>query len=225
MCDSLRLFHMCLIDVNTMNEGAIFDPTISWLGRRSSFVSYHLVGSQADNLFYLNPIVHARLSPCDCPRRRRRRNVRSRLGTPCLRRDQYSLHIPATIVDIACVQLHRLVDILIANSLAITTFKQQSTSRTSSGGAHVRWNSAGAANGGGSGGGSVMSGEVASNAGLNATQVHHVTSYSFRTFHCERLRKIPLSELDPSMFLCKTEADWIDLRRGAHSEVRITYNL
>ena len=55
VCDSLRLFHMCLIDVNTMNEGAIFDPTISLLGRRSSFVSYHLVGSQADNLFYLNP--------------------------------------------------------------------------------------------------------------------------------------------------------------------------
>ena len=51
------------------------------------------------------------------------------------------------------------------------------------------------------------------------TQTHYVSSYSaaeLRTFHCERVRKIPLSGLGPSMligFLCKTEADWIDLRR------------
>ncbi|KAN0134671.1 hypothetical protein V8E53_007456 [Lactarius tabidus] len=87
-----------------------------------------------------------------------------------------------------------------------------STSSSSSGGAHVRWNSAGA-----NGGGSVLSGE-ASEAGLNPTQVHYVTSYTaaeLRTFHSERVRKIPLSGLDPSMligFLCKTEADWIYLR-------------
>ena len=93
----------------------------------------------------------------------------------------------------------------------------------------MRWNSAGAnanANGGG-GGGSVLSGEAGSEAGLDATQTHYVTSYSaaeLRTFHCERVRKMPLSGLDPSMligFLCKTEADWIDLRRRV-AEVRVT---
>ena len=78
----------------------------------------------------------------------------------------------------------------------------------------MRWNSPGAANGGGS----VLSGEPGPEAGLDHTQTHFVTSYSaaeLRTFRCERVRKMPLSGLDPSMligFLCKTEADWIDLR-------------
>ena len=76
------------------------------------------------------------------------------------------------------------------------------------------WNSASAANGGGS----VLSGDAGSEAGSDATQTHYVTSYSaaeLRTFHYERVRKLPLSGLDPSIltgFLCKTEADWIDLR-------------
>ncbi|KAH9016405.1 hypothetical protein EDB83DRAFT_2508558 [Lactarius deliciosus] len=58
-----------------------------------------------------------------------------------------------------------------------------------------------------------------SDVGLDPTQMHYVTAYSatdLRTFHCDRVRKMPLSGLDPSMligFLCKTEADWIDLRR------------
>ena len=81
----------------------------------------------------------------------------------------------------------------------------------------MRWNSAGAANGGSCG--SVLSGEVTSDAGLDATKVHYVTSYSaaeLQTFHCERVRNMPPSGLDPSKligFLCKTEVDWIDLRR------------
>lgn len=36
-----------------------------------------------------------------------------------------------------------------------------------------------------------------------------------KTFHCERVRKMPLSGLDPSMllgFLCKDEDDWKDFR-------------
>ena len=58
----------------------------------------------------------------------------------------------------------------------------------------------------------------ASDVGVDATQIHYVTWYSgaeLRTFHCERVRNVPLSGLDPSMhigFLCKTEEDWIDLR-------------
>ena len=74
-----------------------------------------------------------------------------------------------------------------------------------------------------------MSGEAASDAGSDATQVHYVSSYSpaeLRTFHCERVRRMPLSGLDPSMligFLCKTEADWIDLRRRV-AEVRTRFS-
>ena len=74
----------------------------------------------------------------------------------------------------------------------------------------------------------MLSGEAGSEAGLDATQIHYVTSYSaaeLRTFHCERVRRMPLSGLDPSMligFLCKTEADWIDLRRRV-AEVRALF--
>jgi cysteine protease ATG4 len=54
---------------------------------------------------------------------------------------------------------------------------------------------------------------------LTAYERHLINSYSaseLRTFHCERVRKMPLSGLDPSMligFLVKSEDDWLDLRR------------
>ncbi|KAJ6522507.1 hypothetical protein DFH09DRAFT_201298 [Mycena vulgaris] len=37
-----------------------------------------------------------------------------------------------------------------------------------------------------------------------------------RTYHCERVRKMPLSGLDPSLllgFMCRDESEWVDLRR------------
>lgn len=42
------------------------------------------------------------------------------------------------------------------------------------------------------------------------------TAAELKTFHCERVRKMPLSGLDPSMllgFLCKDKEDWEDFRR------------
>jgi cysteine protease ATG4 len=54
---------------------------------------------------------------------------------------------------------------------------------------------------------------------LDVAQDHFVNAYSateLKTFHCERVRKMPLSGLDPSMligFLCKDEGDWIDFRK------------
>ncbi len=48
---------------------------------------------------------------------------------------------------------------------------------------------------------------------------HYCTAYSaaeLKTFHCERVRKLPLSGLDPSMligFLCRDEAEWWDFRK------------
>lgn len=55
--------------------------------------------------------------------------------------------------------------------------------------------------------------------GLDPLQEHYVTAYSaaeLKTFHCERVRKMPLSGLDPSMligFLCRDEADWLDFKK------------
>ncbi|KNZ71586.1 Cysteine protease ATG4 [Termitomyces sp. J132] len=48
---------------------------------------------------------------------------------------------------------------------------------------------------------------------------HYVTAYpvaELKTYHCERIRKMPLSGLDPSMligFVCRDESDWEDFRR------------
>lgn len=55
---------------------------------------------------------------------------------------------------------------------------------------------------------------------------HYVSAYplsELRTFHCDRVRKMPLSGLDPSMllgFLCKDEHDYQDFRSRVF-EVRI----
>lgn len=54
---------------------------------------------------------------------------------------------------------------------------------------------------------------------LDPVQEHLVTAYSaaeLKTFHCDRVRKMPLSGLDPSMligFLCQSEEEWNDFRR------------
>ena len=54
---------------------------------------------------------------------------------------------------------------------------------------------------------------------LDPLQRHYATAYSaveLSTFHCDRVRKMPLSGLDPSMlmgFLCKNEAEWLDLKQ------------
>lgn len=53
---------------------------------------------------------------------------------------------------------------------------------------------------------------------LDPMSTYLATAYSIselRTFHCERVRKMPLSALDPSMllgFLCRNEEEWKDLR-------------
>jgi cysteine protease ATG4 len=50
-------------------------------------------------------------------------------------------------------------------------------------------------------------------------QQHYATAYSaaeLKTFHCEQVRKMPMSGLDPSMligFLCRDEGEWLDFKR------------
>ncbi|EIW75969.1 hypothetical protein CONPUDRAFT_111807 [Coniophora puteana RWD-64-598 SS2] len=72
-------------------------------------------------------------------------------------------------------------------------------------------------NGGTMGGnGGAMAGETG--AELDPLSLHYINAYSpaeLKTFHCDRVRKMPLSGLDPSMllgFLCQDEEDWIDFR-------------
>ena len=91
-------------------------------------------------------------------------------------------------------------------------YQQFLTSGPSSEGAHIRWNSAGAAND-----------DVsdlwgpARDVGLDATRMRYVILYSateLHTFHCEHVHKMSHLGLDLSMlvgFLCTAEADWIDL--------------
>ena len=45
-----HIFHGCSIDVNDINEGAVYTPTISWRSWRAS-----VVVPQVDNIFYLDP--------------------------------------------------------------------------------------------------------------------------------------------------------------------------
>ncbi|KAK6978243.1 peptidase family C54-domain-containing protein [Favolaschia claudopus] len=53
----------------------------------------------------------------------------------------------------------------------------------------------------------------------DAEEAYWVRAYSaaeLQTFHCEKVRKMPLSGLDPSMllgFVVRDEAEWVDLRR------------
>ena len=57
--------------------------------------------------------------------------------------------------------------------------------------------------------------------GLELVQEHYCTAYrveELKTFHCERVRKMPMSGLDPSMligFIGRDEEDWWDFRRRA----------
>ncbi|KZV75248.1 hypothetical protein PENSPDRAFT_673899 [Peniophora sp. CONT] len=94
------------------------------------------------------------------------------------------------------------------------------------GGGHTRWRTTAPAPGspgqvsvgsGGQGSGSLI-GSSASLLALDGVQQHYVGAYSaqeIRTFSCEKVRKLPLAGLDPSMllgFLVKDEREWRDLR-------------
>ncbi|KAG6855157.1 hypothetical protein H0H87_007545 [Tephrocybe sp. NHM501043] len=70
-----------------------------------------------------------------------------------------------------------------------------------------------------------------STSSLDPVQDFYVNAYAaseLRTFHCERVRKMPLSGLDPSMligFLCKDEADWYDFRRRVGELPRTVFSV
>ncbi|OCH89815.1 hypothetical protein OBBRIDRAFT_793889 [Obba rivulosa] len=194
-------------------------------GRPSS--SYYFVGSQADNLFYLDP-HHARptiplrpppslgaeLPPVQSsfdnsftPERPSRAafHARSPTSPSSLRSGTGASSSSSTFSNRSPM----------APSPLQHTFSSSSASTNNSSQAHMRWQSS-----------SVLpdnsemdSRELECDADLDPLQRHYVTAYSateLRTFHCERVRKMPLSGLDPSMligFFCKDEEDWLDLRK------------
>ncbi|KIY72637.1 hypothetical protein CYLTODRAFT_367405 [Cylindrobasidium torrendii FP15055 ss-10] len=66
---------------------------------------------------------------------------------------------------------------------------------------------------------------------LTPLQAHYVAAYSpaeLKTFHCDRIRKMPLSGLDPSMllgFLVRDEAEWKDLRERVSKLPRTIFSI
>ncbi|KAJ7768174.1 hypothetical protein DFH07DRAFT_769384, partial [Mycena maculata] len=62
-------------------------------------------------------------------------------------------------------------------------------------------------------------------------EAHFARAYSaaeLKTFHCEHVRKMPLTGLDPSMligFVCRDEAEWVDLRRRVSELPRTIFSI
>jgi cysteine protease ATG4 len=202
-----------MLSANTIQALYTFPQSIGIAGGRPSS-SYYFVGSQADNLFYLDPhhsrtAIPLRLPPHAVAERERGIPIRQTTperGSASPLGHNRSPTSPASSRTGSSTFSYR------SPASPSPLSKQLSTSSSSLGGAHARWHSTGA-----NGAVSEPSGAV-SDTGLDQTQMHYATAYSpteLRTFHCDRVRKMPLSGLDPSMligFLCKNEADWIDLR-------------
>ncbi|TFK48111.1 hypothetical protein OE88DRAFT_604347 [Heliocybe sulcata] len=182
-------------------------------GRPSS--SYYFVGAQADSLFYLDP-HHARptvplrpppssneyeATPRPPSRDQWERQAETDWETDSPKKAKYrasrSPTSPASSVRTgsSTFSYHH------ASKSPSPLYKQMSSS-TASSISHGRWQST-----------------SESEEQLDPEQEHYVNAYSaaeLRTFHCEKVRKIHLSGLDPSMligFLCKDEGDWLDFRR------------
>ncbi|KAI0056521.1 hypothetical protein BV25DRAFT_1572624 [Artomyces pyxidatus] len=194
-----------------------FPQSIGIAGGRPSS-SYYFVGSQADNLFYLDP-HHARptipLRPppnlTDQPRRSERQTTPERSTHPLSQHLRSPTSPASSRTGSSTFSYHA--------PISPSPLAQQLSSSSSSSNAHSRWHST-SIPGTPANGGSEFSGEVrAGDTGLDPVQEHYVEAYSpleLKTFHCDRVRKMPLSALDPSMligFLCKDEGDWIDLRK------------
>lgn len=179
-------------------------------GRPSS--SYYFVGSQADNLFYLDP-HHARPTvPLRLPAEvgspdnepdHRRRTKRGSSSTASSTGHQRAPTSPSSSIRTGS-----------------STFSYHAP--TSPSPLQHQFSESGSSS---SSSNQILSpsemdqSENTTEGNLDRLQEHFVNAYSaaeLKTFHCERVRKMPLSGLDPSMligFLCRDEADWIDFRR------------
>lgn len=181
-------------------------------GRPSS--SYYFVGSQAENLFYLDP-HHARpavpLRPPPEEYEDGHNGITEPPGTnrpssPAPRRPGAHTRSPTSPPRSG------------AGSTTGRRSSQYQSSVSSSGSSHShsRWQSDMDEHELGMSPRSLLSGIEED---LDPLQQHYVNAYSateLKTFHCDRVRKMPLSGLDPSMligFFCRDENDWKDLRK------------
>ncbi|OAX40243.1 hypothetical protein K503DRAFT_737855 [Rhizopogon vinicolor AM-OR11-026] len=183
-------------------------------GRPSS--SYYFMGAQADNLFYLDP-HHVRPA---VPLRPAPPHDFKRETTPDSGRPRTSHHrAPTSPSSVRTGSSTFSYHAPLSPSPLQHQLSASSNASGSSGSQPPRWPnpSMQVLSGGSDLDPRELSTESASD--LDPVAEHYVTQYSaseLRTFHCDRVRKIPLSGLDPSMllgFLCKDEADWIDFRK------------
>ncbi|KAH8091391.1 peptidase family C54-domain-containing protein [Cristinia sonorae] len=203
-------------------------------GRPSS--SYYFVGSQADNLFYLDP-HHARPAvPLRPPTLRETSPLSTRQTSPEPSyssdrererdRDKYPRtphrHVRSPTSPTSARSStsgnssfsHRPP---ISPSPLQQQLSSSSAASSNSESSHTRWHTSAHPES------DMDSRELEGSrlgdiSELDPLQQHFVTAYStadLKTFHCDRVRKMPLSGLDPSMlmgFLCKNEQEWIDFK-------------
>ncbi|KAJ3851389.1 peptidase family C54-domain-containing protein [Lentinula lateritia] len=201
-------------------------------GRPSS--SYYFVGSQTDNLFYLDPhharpAVPLRPPPTASTKKSHKHSTRSSSGgssgssggsyqglqamsgSPSSTRTGSSFHTP--LAPSPLQQQYSRSPPVTGNNGASPPHAGSTSSSSQS-----RTESPASGNSGDMDYSELM-GPSAPEHDLTALEEHYATAYSaaeLKTFHCDRVRKMPLSGLDPSMligFLCRDEKDWVDFRR------------
>lgn len=187
------------------------------------------MGSQADNLFYLDPhharpTVQLRIPPgiteASLITTNGRQMSTETSSTTERERPQRSYHTrsPTSPISIRSNAGSGSSAFSHRSPVAPSPLQQQlstdSASTSNSSSSHPRWRSSS----GVPDDSEMDSRELELGVDLDPLQRHYVTAYSateLKTFHCDRVRKMPLSGLDPSMligFLCKDENDWHDLR-------------
>ncbi|KAJ3862058.1 hypothetical protein EV359DRAFT_45939 [Lentinula novae-zelandiae] len=192
-------------------------------GRPSS--SYYFVGSQTDNLFYLDP-HHARPAvPLRPPPtialtgpgsafsavHISRPRLQAMSGSPSSTRTGSSFHTP--LAPSPLQQQYSRSPPVAGNNGASPPHAGSTSSSSQS-----RTESPASGNSGDMDYSELMGPSVPEHD-LTPLEEHYATAYSaaeLKTFHCDRVRKMPLSGLDPSMligFLCRDENDWVDFRR------------
>ncbi|OBZ79635.1 Cysteine protease ATG4 [Grifola frondosa] len=210
-------------------------------GRPSS--SYYFVGSQADTLFYLDPhharpAIPLRTPPhlTDTPplvfQEWDRHTAPETPYTPGRERERDRnyriLHhtrsptSPVSVRSVGSSASYRSPPAVPSPLQQQMSTSSASTSQSSSQQSHVRWQSSSAL----PDDPEMDSRELGLGMDLDPLQRHFVATYSaaeLKTFHCDRVRKMPLSGLDPSMllgFLCKDENDWNDFRQRMNEVCR-----
>ncbi|KAJ7711319.1 hypothetical protein B0H16DRAFT_1817074 [Mycena metata] len=180
-------------------------------GRPSS--SYYFVGAQGDGLFYLDP-HHSRPSV----------PLRPFLGEPLI-----SAHGSPSSSSTTSSRINE------RRSLSPEAYARGGSMSPESGYAH-----GGFAHGQGAGQSPMTEDELIlrrdepdappacqpAGGPLTPAEEAFYSAAELRTFHCERVRKMPMSGLDPSMligFVCQDEAEWVDLRRQVKELLRTIF--